>query len=1241
MVRFLIMGILYLPFCSLIGQTDSLFWFVAPEVQQSHGDRPIALRLSSTGQAAQVVVDIPANPVGFPPIAVNLAPNTTQSIDLTPWIDIIENRPANTILQRGIRVISSVPITAYYEVITSCNCNPDIFTLKGRNALGTSFMLPFQTSLNNGVANAWSGFDIVATENNTSVTITPTSNIVGHAAGVPFTVLLNAGQTWCGESMSAAASMRPVGTTVVSDRPIAITIKDDSMNGGSYGGCADLMGDQLVPLSIIGTEYISIKGYLNGPDLVYIMATQNNTVLNIDGNQVATLNAGQSYTHVQSANTAYMVASLPVYVLQTTGFGCEFGGAVLPPIVCTGSTQIGFTRSTTEFFALNLLVPAGGEGNFLLNNNPTLITAANFNDVPGSGGNWKFAQIPYNTAQVANGTASLLTNSSDKFHMAVINGGASSGCRFGYFSDYASFRFQAQASADSACQGASITLTAGNIPGAAYSWTGPNNFNSTNQQYIFQNADSSLSGYYYLTGTVGTCPVVSDSVYVFVQNTPMPAVAGSNAPVCSGNNWQLSSVGQSGSIFQWSGPGGFSGMGDTLSFIASTQQSGTYTVTPWLNNCPGNPTSILVQIDTLSFGLLSTNPSCGGLNNGSIAMVPILGSPGYQYNWSGGLPSVSQQNQLAPGNYTLVVVDANGCIDSASVTLTAPPVLTGTILSTAASCHNRPDGSASIVASGGTPGYQYVWNNGSNSVQVNQILPGWYSVTITDSLNCVFVDSVLVPSPPPLSPVLASLTDPICHNDQNGTGLINSIGGAGFISYLWSSSMETSNPAVQLAWGSQTVTVWDSAGCDSLLIPFTLINPAPVVVTASASPQPLCQGESVTFSALGANTYSWSGPGIINQTNAQFSFVPTQGGTWQVVGQDALGCLDSTTLSFDLLLRPQALFTASDVCVNDTLFLDASGSLAPSPEIITQYFWDSDGDGQSDFQSTVPQHLVTYSQSGATTLRLWISNSLGCLDTFTINLVVHPLPGVSLTPGNTCFGFPFIPQNQTVGGSSYSWDMGDGVQYNIFEPIHSYTDTGNYVIRLIAISAEGCRDTLLYPLSILPQPDFLLLTEEGCFGKVTFTAVQLLGQPIESGYWIIAGADTLLQNPDEFTFSSPGTYTYTFHALSPNGCNSSFEETITPEFTKTWEEFEFPTIITPNNDGLNDALIFDLDLSNCYPFELVVYNRWGVMLHRQTEVEGLPFNGLTSSGSSLPDGVYFYLLKVGSYSHQGVLQIVR
>ena len=80
-------------------------------------------------------------------------------------VRIIENKPVNQILNYGIYISSTAPITAYYEEASTNN--PDLISLKGKNALGTEFYTPFQNLLNSQYSQSKAGIDIVASEDNT------------------------------------------------------------------------------------------------------------------------------------------------------------------------------------------------------------------------------------------------------------------------------------------------------------------------------------------------------------------------------------------------------------------------------------------------------------------------------------------------------------------------------------------------------------------------------------------------------------------------------------------------------------------------------------------------------------------------------------------------------------------------------------------------------------------------------------------------------------------------------------------------------------------------------------------------------------------------------------------------------------------------------------------------------------------------------------------------------------------
>lgn len=450
---------LYFLMCGrLSAQIDTLFWFVAPDATSGHGDAPVVFRIASFGDAADVVIDQPANPQ-FSPITVNVPANAAINVDMTPYLVALENVPSNTVLNKGIRIRSNEPITAYYELVTSCQCNPEIFALKGRNALGTEFYTPFQTVWNGGgyAPLPLASIDIVATENNTSVTITPSVDVAGHMAGIPFTITLDRGETFSVASLGNQAGERPAGTHITSNKPIAITIKDDSV---ANGGCADIMGDQVIPTDLIGTDYIVMRGFLS-PDAgesFFVLATEDNTEVFIDGSPTAsaTLQTGEQWQGMITNATTFIQTSLPAYVLHATGEGCELAEAVLPPIVCTGSRKVFFVRSVDGIFGVNLMTRSENVNSFTMNGNAGLLPANAFTDVPGTNGVWKSAQFPFDNTTVPAGDFTVVENSAGLFHLGTINGG-SGGCRYGYFSDFG--KSNPLDLNSSFCEGDTITLT--------------------------------------------------------------------------------------------------------------------------------------------------------------------------------------------------------------------------------------------------------------------------------------------------------------------------------------------------------------------------------------------------------------------------------------------------------------------------------------------------------------------------------------------------------------------------------------------------------------------------------------------------------------------------------------------------------------------------------------------------------------------------------------------------------------
>ena len=556
-------------------QIDKQFWFAVPEVTENHGDDPIVLRFSSFDQPATITISFPANQ-NLGALTTTLAENSSTTVDLTLYKDQIENQEPNKVVNRGVLIEATSNITAYYEV--NASNNPDIFSLKGRNALGTTFYTPFQNTLNNqdipvasrnpNAVRAYSSFDIVATENNTTVTITPSVAIVGHAKGVPFSIVLNKGETYSARAIDEKAASHPAGSKVVSDKPIAITIKDDSVVDGvgqTQYPAWDLIGDQLVPTNIIGDQY----GLTFGRG--YIVATEDNTQISVSGNVVKTLNEGETYL-VTVSNPSLITGTSPFYLLQVGGIGFEIGGAILPPLKCTGSKQIAITQSVNNYFILMVVVQDGGENSFVLNGNTTAIKGSEFKSI---GNGWKAAELDFSNVFSFEENIKI-ENTSHFFHLGIRNG-TNLGARFGYFSD---FGFLDLGIDLNKCQGDEIVLDAGPNH-TTYQWsTGE----TTDRISVDQSGE-----YWVEVSRGGDCAAVRDTVEVEISAAIVLSDFGADKQICKGETVVLL-PGGTYPTYEWN-----TGSKDTVLVV---KESGEYSVK--VTNAGGCSATESIKIEVLT-----------------------------------------------------------------------------------------------------------------------------------------------------------------------------------------------------------------------------------------------------------------------------------------------------------------------------------------------------------------------------------------------------------------------------------------------------------------------------------------------------------------------------------------------------------------------------------------------------------------------------------------------------------------
>jgi PKD repeat protein len=619
----------------------------------------------------------------------------TQTIDLSPFLNSVETKPAGQVLNTGIRIVATAMVSVQYEVqSTQCNCNPEVIVLKGRTSLSRNFIIPSQITYNNNTSLnpvATHSFDIVAAEDNTVVTITASNPIVGNGPGVPFNVTLNRGQTYSAEAQFAVGVGHLAGSIVQSTKPVAITIKDDQLMATS-GFCTDLAADQIVGVNAIDKQYIIRKGLLNNnDDRIVIVATENNTNVFIDGSVVpnAVLNSGQIYTASGFLNNdIFIEAGKPIYVLHLTGVGCEMTHALVPPLNCNGSQNAIIKRHSNDSIYAMIVVPAGGEDDFFFNGTPNIIQASMFTPVAITGNQYYSAFINISNL-IALGQRAEIANANTRFQLAILNGNSTSGARYGF---YSAFNIRDIGYDPLVCKNDILKLDAGEAMDS-YSWN-----TGSNQRFIFP-----LDSGTYWVQTVKAGCVSVDTIQI--SYLPYPFFTfGNDTVICTGTSLQLTApLNFPGYLWHDNSTDPFN-----EAFVSNLYWAE-------VTNNEGCKHRDSIQVDVLPFQQITLTAE-----NEQVCIsgsTTLTGSGASDFNWSPnvGLSATTGVSVIASPpvttKYYIKNRTQNGCTNTDSVTILVLPPLAVNKTADTTICKG---GSANlgVTVSGGNGGpYFFNWSN--------------------------------------------------------------------------------------------------------------------------------------------------------------------------------------------------------------------------------------------------------------------------------------------------------------------------------------------------------------------------------------------------------------------------------------------------------------------------------------------------------------------------------------------------
>jgi gliding motility-associated-like protein len=378
----------------------------------------------------------------------------------------------------------------------------------------------------------------------------------------------------------------------------------------------------------------------------------------------------------------------------------------------------------------------------------------------------------------------------------------------------------------------------------------------------------------------------------------------------------------------------------------------------------------------------TTDISCFGEDDG-IGIADVSGgTPGYTYLWNDDQDQTgATATDLEPGTYSVVVTDAFGCQQTATITIAEPLQLNATIISnTDALCNNEGGGTATVSAQGGQPGYTYLWSNGETTETATDLSGGSAVVTVTDNNGCTDVVSVVIDEPAELEGASIGV-NPECPNGTDGSATINMNGGVPPYSYDWDNG--GSAAAINnLGGGQYTVLVTDANGCE-FSSTVVLGEPNPIETNINVD-DASCGDNDGSASAAGTSggtspyTYSWSGTGQTGNSADNLT-----SGNYTLVITDSNGCTESENFSVGEINFPNASISASTTEGPQPLTVTFTNN-STNGDV---FFWDF-GDGNTENTDNITSVINTFENDGSYDVILVVTSPGGCIDTAFINVFV-------------------------------------------------------------------------------------------------------------------------------------------------------------------------------------------------------------------------------------------------------------
>lgn len=673
---------------------------------------------------------------------------------------------------------------------------------------------------------------------------------------------------------------------------------------------------------------------------------------------------------------------------------------------------------------------------------------------------------------------------------------------------------------DVACNAASTGVAhisvSGGVTPYTYSWSPSGGTGPT--------ATGIPSGAYSVLITDANTCQLTNTVNVS-EASQFTVTASSNSVSCFGLNNGSATVTVTGGTtpysYTWSPSGGNASTASGLSI-------GTYSVLiNDINLCSKTMTVNVIEPAQLAAITSQTSSVCFGSNNGSATVAASGGTGTYSYSWSPGGSVNSGVSSLSPAVYSVTVSDINLCSVTKTLTITEPSQYTVTASTNSVLCNGQSTGSATVNVSGNTPSYTYTWlPSGGNTSSATGLGMGSYTVNIFDINSCATTQTLNIAQPTALTGSINTSAANCGNADGSASVTVN--GGQAPYTYTWSPSGGNAVVSNGISTGSYTCSISDINNCPlSLSASVAVINPS---VTLTASNYSICSGITTSLFATGSNSYTWNPSGSLSSpTGPTVTATPTVTTTYSVTGANAFGCLVTNTITINVYINPIIVTSASSpsICAGNTTTLAAGGA--------STYTWSPSATLNNPNSSNPLATLLN-----TETYTVVATNSLGCIGSGTITIIVQQLPTVNAVSNPSVICLNEIATLTANGASTYTWSTNaTGTTLNVSPVVNTvYTVTGS--------DANGCSNSGTISVTVNQPP------------VVVINSVSSICRD-QSATLTASGANTYAWNTsstsDTITVTPSTTTSYTVIGTNINGCKDTSAFTVnvivTPTLTVT------------------------------------------------------------------------------------------